>query len=358
MGASTDLARRADRAPDRFDPLKWIYRTYDHLPRELAFPVDHPRRVSAWRRKLRAALARQLGFDHYRPVPLAPRRLARDEHDDFIREAYQVETLPGLWTVAFVVLPKPMDGPRPGIVCCSGHTSSVNELVGLAEDGSPREIGTGYQKDFAIQAARQGFVAVAHEQIAWGRRRAFDHLKRFQGAHGCWQITMDLLLSGMTLPGLRAFEAIRMADLLRTRDDVVADRIGITGISSGGNVCLFAAAVDGRFSAVVTSGYFCTFRDSILRLHHCMDHYVPGLGRLAEEYDVAALAAPGAFLAETGTQDQGIPVTGTRRAFRRLKAAYRTMGMADRCKLYEFDGPHEWDGTAAWPWFRRFLCES
>ena len=173
------IAHRADRAPDRFDPLKWVFRQFDRTQPELAFPVGRPRAVAAWRRKLHTALARALGFDLYKPVPLAPRRLARDEFDDFVREAYEVETLRGLWTVAFVVLPKPMDGPRPGIVCCTGHCASVNELVGLAEDGSPRQIGTGYQKDFAIQAARQGFVAVAHEQIAWGRCRAFDHLTQF-----------------------------------------------------------------------------------------------------------------------------------------------------------------------------------
>ena len=208
MSASRDLAYRADLAPKSFDPLRWIVSTAKGTPRELAFPLDAPNRVWVWRRKLRAELSRALGFEQYRPVPLRPRRIARDEFDDFVREAYRVETLPGLWTVAFVLLPKPLTEPRPGIVCCTGHTTSVNDIVGLDEKGGEREIGTGYQKDFAIAAARQGFVAVAHEQIAWGRRRAFQHMEEFPHAHGCWQITMDLIQLGMTLPGLRAFEAM------------------------------------------------------------------------------------------------------------------------------------------------------
>lgn len=349
------LARRGDTAPRNYDPLKWLQRQYDATERKLTFPFGQPERVAGWRRKLRRALGDALGFPLYEPLPLQPRLLATEQGEGFVRRSYELEVLPGLKTVVFVVLPAGAEEPRPGIVCCSGHTASVNELVGLAPDGADRELFTGYQRDFAVQAAREGFVAAAHEQLAWGRRQAFEHLKKWPGVHGCWQIAMVALQLGMTLPGLRAFEAIRVADFLRTLPEVNAARLGITGISSGGNVCLFAGAMDPRFDIVVTSGYFCTFRDSIIAQYHCMDHYVPGLGQLAEMSDLAALVAPNAFMAETGTEDLGFPVKAVRQSFAKVKAAYATMGVGDRCRLHVFKGDHHWEGSKAWAWFHQFL---
>ena len=40
------------------------------------------------------------------------------------------------------------------------------------------------------------------------------------------------------------------------------------------------------------SCYFCTFRDSIMSIYHCMDNYVPGLYQYAEMSDVMGLFAP------------------------------------------------------------------
>lgn len=355
MQKKNHLWRRGDAGPPDYDPLKWLQKQYDVTERRLTFPFGQPDKVPAWRRKLRTALGNALGFPFYRAAPLKPRLLSTEKGDGFVRRAYELETMAGLRTLVFVILPAKTHAPRPGVVCCCGHCESVNELVGLATDGSDRELFSGYERDFAVMAAREGFVAAAHEQIAWGRRQAFEHKAKWPQVHGCWQISMDALQLGMTLPGLRAFEAIRVADFLQTLPEVNPQRIGITGISSGGNVCLFAGAMDARFKVVATSGYFCTFRDSIMAQYHCMDHYVPGLGQLAEMSDIASLVAPKAFIAETGTEDQGFPVKAVRRSFARVKAAFKTMGITDRCKLHVFTGGHHFEGTKIWPWFHRFL---
>ncbi|MBI3922905.1 MAG: acetylxylan esterase [Armatimonadetes bacterium] len=355
MATTYDLARQGDTAPKSYDPLVWLQREYDRTEARLTFPFGQPQQVSAWRRKLRKALGEALGFPRYHAAPLRPKQIGSERGEGFVRRCYELETIPGLRTVVFVVLPEDLSKPRPGIVCCSGHTESVNDLVGLATEGGDRELFTGYQHDFAIQAAREGFVAAAHEQIAWGRRQSLQHKEKWPTVHGCWQIAMVALQLGMTLPGLRAFEAIRVGDFLRTLPEVNPKRVGITGISSGGNVCLFAGAMDPRFDAVVTSGYYCTYRDSIVAQYHCMDHYVPGLGQLAEMSDVAALVAPKGFMAETGTEDTGFPVKAVRKSFARVRAAYETMGLGDRCKLHVFKGDHHFEGVQVWPWFHRFL---
>ena len=45
MKKKDTIARHADRAPGRFDPLKWIFRQFDSTRPKLEFPVGRPRAV-------------------------------------------------------------------------------------------------------------------------------------------------------------------------------------------------------------------------------------------------------------------------------------------------------------------------
>ena len=45
MTPDQELAYRADRAPDRMDPLKWLLKQQDKATPELAFPTGEPRAV-------------------------------------------------------------------------------------------------------------------------------------------------------------------------------------------------------------------------------------------------------------------------------------------------------------------------
>ncbi len=96
------------------------------------------------------------------------------------------------------------------------------------------------------------------------------------------------------------------------------------------------------------SCYFCTFRDSVMSIYHCMDNYVPGLLRYAEMADIMGLFAPKPVVIVAGRDDPIFPIAGVRRGFRQLKRIYRAAGAADRCHLVVGDGGHRFYAEPAW----------
>jgi len=201
-------------------------------------------------------------------------------------------------------------------------------------------------------------VTLAHEQIAFGRRVDFawrgEH-KAEEAYSPCVQPAMAMLQLGYTMAGLRVYEARRMLDVLSARGEVDAKRIGMAGISGGGLVTLFTSALDRRIKAACVSGFVNTWLDSIISLHHCPDNYVPGLGTVLENADVAAMIAPRALLIEAGTKDDIFPVAAVRKAVRAIRRAYEAVGSPGKVGVDYFEGEHQFSGRKAWDFFRRWL---
>src|SRR5262249_28652225 len=152
-----------------------------------------------------------------------------------------------------------------------------------------------------------GYVVLALEMLGFGRRR--DEAARKQGAghSSCQTASGAALLLGETMPGWRTWDAACALDLLESRPEVDPSRLGLIGISGGGTVGLYTAALDQRVKAAVLSCSFCTFRDCIFSRSHCIDNYVPAMLRWFEMADVAGLIAPRYVFCENGSQDDIFP---------------------------------------------------
>ena len=82
-------------------------------------------------------------------------------------------------------------------------------------------------------------------------------------------------LLGMTPVGLRCWDASRLLDFLETQEPVDRERIGVAGLSGGGTTGLYLAALEPRIGLAMIGGYYCTFRDSIFSIYHCICNCVP-----------------------------------------------------------------------------------
>jgi dienelactone hydrolase len=152
---------------------------------------------------------------------------------------------------------------------------------------------------------------------------------------------------GETILGWRVWDVLRAVDFLETRPEVDVGKIATMGISGGGTISLYAAAIDERIRASMLSCSFCTFKDSIYSISHCMDNYVPGILRWFEVSDIAGLIAPRFLFTENGLRDTIFPEPGVRQALRETETIYKHLGALGNLDHHFFDDGHIFDGSKA-----------
>ncbi len=333
-------------AERNLDSLEYSLFRYGRQVRKLAFRAGSAEETRVWQRKLRRKLRELLG-GFPRRVPLEAEVAECVELEGYTRETVYFQSREGLSVFAYFILPHGFRVPGPAVVCLPGHGQGVDAIVGIAEEP--------YQANFALQCVEHGFAALAVEQLGFGHRRDERARKEGPGHTSCQPAAGAALLLGETMIGWRVWDAMRAMDYLQTRSEVDPRRIGMMGISGGGTTTFFTAALDRRVKAAVVSGYFNTFRDSILSIPHCMDNYIPGMLKYAEMYDIAGLIAPRGLFVESGTKDSIFPVEATRFAFEQAKRIWTAFGAEDRLELEVFEGEHQFWGKGAFEFLKRML---
>jgi dienelactone hydrolase len=306
-----------------------------------------------WQGAFRERFGELLGdLCNWERPPLEAQIVESRQMDGYRRESVVFTTRPGLRAVAYLLVPDDCHTPRPAVLCIPGHGRGVDSLVGIAPDGTQRPLNQPdeYQADFALQCVARGYVVLALEPISFGHRRDAETRERSAEASTCNRDAMAALMLGETLPGWRVWDAMRALDYLQTRSDVVdGERLAMMGISGGGLVTLFTAALDERVSIAVVSGYFNTFAASILGVDHCSDNYVPGLLRLCEMPDLAALVAPRALFVESGHKDDIFPLPAFETAVGQAREIYQVFGASKYFEAETFPAGHQFHGAGAFP---------
>jgi dienelactone hydrolase len=317
---------------------------------------------TAWQQSLRVALDRAIGnLSTWEQVPLNPTLHRSENLDGYRRETVTFTTRPGLTAFGYYLVPEHCSPGQPTVLCLPGHGRGVDSMVGIAEDGSQRRLGAWdeYQADFALQCVAAGYPTFALEQISFGYRRDSEAQKSGVGVSSCHRDSMAALMLGETMIGWRVWDAMRAIDYLLTRNEVDPNCLITMGISGGGLTSLFTAALDTRVACAVVSGYLCTFADSILAVHHCVDNYAPGLLTLCEMPDIAGLIAPRLLFAESGDTDPIFPKHGFEKAVAEVQALYHAEDASANFAYELFSGDHRFHGAGAFAFLReRFPLRS
>jgi dienelactone hydrolase len=358
-----DVAQSSYRGPladfdprDReFDSLRFCLSAYERVTPSLAFSATNLRSARRWQKQVRGQLTELVGGFPTRRAALRPEVLEKKTLRGYTREKIVFQSRDGLSVLGYLLLPEGRRRPVPAVVCLPGHGRGVDDIVGIAEDGNQRETKGGYQNDFAVQTVENGYAAFAIEQLAFGCRRDEAARRKGPGQSSCQPAAGAALLLGQTMVGWRVWDVMRALDYLTTRPEVDARRLATMGISGGGTISYFTAALDERIKAAVVSGYFNTFRDSILSRSHCIDNYVPGILNVVEMYDLAGLIAPRGLFVESGTRDPIFPVEATRTAIAKAQRIYDVFAARERMGHEIFEGDHEFHGTGAFEFLKHWL---
>ncbi len=332
--------------------------TLSENERKFSFKANNPHEVKEWQDEFRQELMEILGIPKIiaRGIcQLNPVCINTVKLDDHIREEWEITSEPGYRIPFYVLKPLEQKEPLPLVIAVHGHGKYAKDTyVGILHNEEDRIQTVRGERDIALQAVREGYIAIAPDQRGFAKTRSQKDIEE-DNKTSCRTMQMHALLFGRTLIGERAYDISRIIDYAATRTDIDSEKIVVTGNSGGGTTTLFAAAVDTRISVAIPSCYFCTFEGSIGSMWHCMCNYVPGIMTLGEMYDVAGLVAPRPFLAVAGRQDHIFPITATEKAFEELCKVYKAAGFPKRCELYVGEGGHRYYKARVWPFVKEWL---
>ena len=256
----------------------------------------------------------------------------------------------GAYVPCYLLVPDNRKGKLPVVITLQGHNqqgfhSSIGNI--LCHETLDYDTGRG---QFAIQAVKTGYIALAIEQRGMGERKAVNTFERRVSLSngGCYYEAMTALTLGRTLLGERCHDISTAIDMLSHFDCCDTDKIAITGNSGGGTMSYYAACYDERIKVSMPSCAFCDYPGSILKFYHCSCNYVPNAYRYFDMQDLSCLIAPRNLVIVAGKYDTAFRIEGVRRGYETVKKVFETAGVPDNCKLVETEKGHWWCVDVIW----------
>jgi dienelactone hydrolase len=253
------------------------------------------------------------------------------------KEAYTERLLRYRWRnleqEAFMLVPRGVHGLLPAVLCLHGHHVSKEDVVGHDSLLSGM--------DYGATLAESG-VCVLAPDLPFA-----DDLQ--QEGH----IALNLIMEGNNLMGLRVSYAEALLDYLLGLPSIDRQRVGCAGWSMGGAVAMYLGAVDTHIRATAISGYFGTFRGTIMRRRCTIDNYIPRILAFGDMADVACLIAPRFLWIENGDVDPEFPRASFVKGVQRLERCYQ--GHEARLSWRVFPGGHTFHGDGLAEWFKQAL---
>lgn len=336
--------KRSRYSPDAF--MEGIYGKILASPYEKAWDKQSVLEVGA---RIKEQTKQMLGIDRIpdKITDLSVEYIGKElDYPEYTLKKCCVTVCENLDMLFYVLIPKNIKKPAPGVVALCGHGYGVRQILNISKRGKKKKLNyiDNYQKNFAVELAKRGCVVIAPELFGFGEARLQKDLIKPFYISSCDELSHHLLPHGLTVASMRVYQALVCADILSGFHNVNKDKIYCMGISGGGLTALYASVIDERFSKTVISGYVNTFKGSILSLWHCPDNYIPGILKIGEIYDFASALAPRELLIESGEKDRLFPIESSRYAHENIKRIYSLAGAEDKIHIDIFNGKHSVSG--------------
>ena len=302
--------------------------------------------VAAWQQKARAKLAEVLGL----PLISCPENLriewTKEDDPTWNEVRFLFESEPGVDVPCHLVMPKDAQGKLPLAICVQGHGTGMHISLHRVKFPGDEEDFDG-DRDFALQAVRKGYAALAIDQRAMGERGSKE-----DGSPNCAHPAYQAIMLGRTIIGERCWDISRAIDVIGKHFPMIdKDRICMMGNSGGGTTTIYATALDERIKAAMPSCALCGYFASIGAMQHCPCNYIPGIMKHFDMGDLVALAAPRPYVAVNGVSDASFPVESAKEQVEIGRVVYEALGAGDKLRHVIGDGGHRFYAAPAWPQF-------
>lgn len=322
-----------------FDPQTLRLKLMRDAPRKLSFNGDASK---SWSDGIRSKLIELLRMpQHPGTKPII--RFIGDTIDkgDYLQRDFVFEAEPGHDVPCTLLTPKGATQPLPVMLCLQGHTSGMH--VSLAEPKNPGDAeAIEGDRDFAVQAVKKGFAAIAMELRGFGLcndhrperdRLTSSYLSATDDNRTCKHQAMTALLIGRTIFGERAFDIIRACDAISEIDGLDADRIYLMGQSGGATIGWCALAIEPRLKGGMLGSSFGTIAGTIGTVDHCTDNYLPDMLSWMDYPDVAGAIDTAKVVVVMGKSDPVFPVNSVIEAEAKARAIFAARGCSENFDL-------------------------
>lgn len=282
--------------------------------------------------------------------------MGRIDGDGYVIDKLVFESFPGYFVPALLYKPKEMNARAPAVLAPCGH-SAVGKAV---ED----------HQVFHVNLARRGYVVLCYDPVGQGERSQFWDPARHDSRYDlrCREHAVlgnPLYLLGESLARYRIWDGIRAIDHLASLPEVDPKRIACAGVSGGGTLTAYLAALDPRIAAAAICCYITALPRRMAnraRVDPDADPEQDPFGFVSEGVDHAgllALCAPRPTLL-CAAQLDFFPIEGTRESFADARPLFGAAGAADNLQMVE---AHERHGLskplreAIYHWFGRWLID-
>ncbi len=204
-----------------------------------------------------AEIRRTLGMRELRGVPTANSKGTSAEEGVTI-EKLELQIEPGLKIPALLFVPAG-GGKKPGVLFASS-AGKDNRTTGTS----------------ALSLARSGSVVLAVDPRGMGEA---GPAPKKGGYSPLYQLAARTWLLNESLAGMQVNDLLASLRYLRARPEVIATEIRLVGQGNAGPLAIFAAAIDGKTSGVVTESSIHSYEDLVnAEIYRNMENLiVPGI---------------------------------------------------------------------------------
>ncbi len=286
--------------------------------RRMRFSAHAPAEARRWQTQARQKLFElMMGGGQPPRVPLNPHSVRRLEvpAGGYVLEELSLQTLPDRRVHAWLAVPQKVLGKVPAVLALHGHGGTGEQVVK----------GEGLYW-YGRVLAEMGYVVLAPDI----------------GSH-------DLQHEGWSLMGERVWDCLRCIDYLVSLPQVDTQRIGVAGLSLGGETTMYVAALDERVKIACSSGWLTTVEN--MKNGHCPCWNFPGLEEHFDFADIFACVAPRVLLCELGEQERapgGFPISIARQPAEEIRQAYRVFRAENNFSFDTHSGGHVFRANRWW----------
>lgn len=262
--------------------------------------------------------------------PIQSRLLKKAVTDTYVLEHLMLELNRIEAVPALFAYPCNRTGPVPLVIY--NHSHGGNFSLGKQELVSGAE----YLQDppFLPILIKMGFAVGCIDMYGFGERQGKKES----------ELVKEFLVTGHTLWGLRIFDNQQFLTYLSGRPEVDSSKIATIGMSMGGLMSWWLAAIDPRIQAVVDIAGQVDLETLISVRgtdHHGFYYYVPNLLTEFSTLAIQSLIAPRARLSLTGKADGMCPITGVLKLNQGLTEIYQTAGQSNHWQSFALTGGHQ-----------------